>query len=49
MMDYWTSLSDTCYFLKKNKNSQAIKDFSGHKFYKITETAKMSTIKNYLT
>eukprot|EP00347_Sterkiella_histriomuscorum_P008691 403344125 len=29
MYEYWTSISDTCYFLKKNKNSSIIKKFNG--------------------
>jgi hypothetical protein len=41
-------MSDTCYFLKKNKNSAVIKSFNGHKFYRITEHAKIQAIKAYL-
>ena len=37
MSEYWTCISDTCYFLKKSKNSAIIKSFNGHKFYKITD------------
>lgn len=48
MNEYWTNLVDTCYFLKKNKNSSIIKSFNGHKFHKIPDDVKQQVIKGYL-
>ena len=48
MNEYWNSISDTCYFLKKNQNSSAIKSFNGQKFYKIPDDVKQSIIKRYI-